>query len=132
MSARSTTVKFNNTTSETLTLTDANLSHGVWSRNLYPPKTIAPKSSATWMSESDGFMTGTEGTVTYLSSKGNVTIHWDNPYVGSNSYSDSAPSGFVMSRTGGDGDNATVSFTFESSKNLKTTSFAASEANAVH
>lgn len=37
-------------------------------------------------------MTGTEGEVQYLpAGAGNVTVHWNNPYAGSNSYSCTAP-----------------------------------------
>lgn len=125
MASRSTTVKLINTTSATLTRTNAKLSHGVWSQNMYPPKTINANGEGIWMSESDGFMTGTEGTVEYAlpNGAGNIVIHWDNPYIGSNSYSDSAPSGYQISRSGGGGDNATVTFTLEVSKNIKSTSF---------
>ncbi len=133
MSSRSTTVKLINNTPATLKLTNAKLSHGVWSQNMYPPETINGNSDGIWMSESDGFMTGTEGTVTYAlpNGAGNVVIHWDNPYVGSNSYSDSVPSGYQISRSGGGGDNATVTFTLEVSKNIKSTSFRSKSTSAM-
>ncbi|GGX14637.1 aegerolysin family protein [Aquimarina muelleri] len=125
MSARSTTVKLQNTTSDLIKLTDASLSHGVWSSNQYPPSTISANSDGSWMSESDGFMTGTEGTVTYQlpNGIGSIVITWDNPYVGSNSYSMKAPAGFEINKSGGSGDNAVVTFTLSVSKVKQTKSF---------
>ncbi len=113
MAARSTNVTLQNNTTLTLTRTNANLSHGIWSQNLYPPQTIDSNSKGNWQSESDGFMTGTEGTVTYqfLNAAGSVTINWDNPYAGSNSYSHSVPKGYILEQTGGSGNNAVVTFT---------------------
>ena len=112
MSARSATIKLQNKTKSKLSLTGAKLSHGVWSENQYPPESIEAGGSGTWESESDGFMTGTQGSASYhLVDSGTVTVSWDNPYAGSNSYSDSAPKGFTISRTGGSGDNAVVTFT---------------------
>jgi hypothetical protein len=78
---------------------------------LYPPEKIDPHGRATWGSESDGFMTGTEGTTTYASSAGDITITWDIPFAGSNSYSSSAPKGYTLSHSGGSEDNAHVTFT---------------------
>jgi len=113
MASRSTNVTLINNTDLTLILTQATLSHGVWSDGLYPPEKIAPHSKGNWQSESDGFMTGTEGTVTYTveNGTGNVVIHWDNPYAGGNGYSSSAPNGYEISQSGGSGNNAVVTFT---------------------
>jgi hypothetical protein len=111
MASRSATVTFINNTDLTLNLINAKLSHGVWTTNLYPPENIAAHSKATWESESDGFMTGTEGTVTYSGSAGNNTVSWDVPYAGSNSYGSGAPSGYTLTHSGGSGDNASVTFT---------------------
>ncbi|MFJ8471138.1 aegerolysin family protein [Kitasatospora sp. NPDC094011] len=88
------------------------LNWGIWSDNQLPRGNIPPGRSGSWQSESDGFMTGTEGEVQYLlAGAGNVTVHWNNPYTGSNSYSCTAPAHYTCSRTGGGGDNATVAFT---------------------
>ncbi|MEU4154525.1 hypothetical protein [Streptomyces sp. NPDC026659] len=38
--------------------------HGIWSENALPPSLINPSDSGSWQSESDGFMTGTEGLAT--------------------------------------------------------------------
>ncbi|MFF9408184.1 hypothetical protein ACF1B0_22075 [Streptomyces anandii] len=69
-------------------------------------------------------MTGTEGRVTYQIEDvdgariGEVTLHWDNPYYGANSYDESVTpaatpfpvSGFTVLHAYGEGDNAFVEF----------------------
>ncbi|MGI0116507.1 aegerolysin family protein [Zooshikella sp. RANM57] len=121
MAARSTLVIFQNLTGETLSLTNAKLDHGVWTQNMYPPEKVSPDDKVQWASESDGFMTGTEGSVTYHCTDGSVYIHWDNPYIGGNSYSDQAPDGYEITRSGGSGDNATVTFVLQKKTDVKKT-----------
>ncbi|MFM2485255.1 aegerolysin family protein [Celerinatantimonas yamalensis] len=120
MASRSTVVKFQNETDLTLTRSNAELPHGVWSSNMYPPETVEANSTVTWESESDGFMTGTEGTASYNESNITITINWDNPFVGDNSYSCSSSDNTYTihqeSGTGG-GDNATVTFTLTNGGN---------------
>lgn len=119
MAARSTEIQFFNETPHTLTKIGEGLSHGEWTTE--PPNVIPPQTSAQWESESDGFATGTEGTADYrisddLGDLGGVPpplqvhLHWDNPFIGSNSYDESAPAAFLLARTGGGGDNATVRY----------------------
>jgi hypothetical protein len=43
-----------------------------------------------------------------------VTLNWDNPFVGDNSFSADAPAPFHMSYTGGAGDTTVVVFVFGS------------------
>lgn len=107
--ARSVTVNFTNSSSSDLYLSSANLKGGIWTTNLYPPQTIPKGTSATWASESNGFATGTEGSVEYFAfpAQGKVTVSWDNPYSGSNSYGDSAPYRLSINGSGGGGNNAT-------------------------
>ena len=112
MAARSTTVKFQNETSQGLTLIHAELIHGGWVPNMYPPEKIKPFSEATWQSEEIGLATGVKGIVKYLiPKKGDVTIEWKNPYIGDNSYSTSGPGGFEVNKSGGSGNHATVIIT---------------------
>ena len=119
MAARSTEINFFNGTFHTLTKIADDLSHGEWTTP--PPNVIPPQTNVTWESESNGFLTGTEGTVTYqisddLGDLGGVPppfevhLHWDNPFIGSNSYDESAPTVFPLTRAGGGGDNATVNY----------------------
>jgi hypothetical protein len=104
-----------------LRLRDAELEHGVW--NVRPPTLIGNRGE--WESESDGFLTGTEGNATYQLEDvdgtllGELLVRWNNPFIGSNSYSESVdpqagpsnrPQGFSVVHLGGGGDNASVTF----------------------
>ncbi|MYQ48944.1 Crystal protein ET79 [Streptomyces sp. SID4985] len=110
--ARSTRVTLTNYSGRSFVRTGASLSHGIWSENTLPPSLINPSDSGSWQSESDGFLTGTEGRATYtMSGGGTVSVGWDNPFSGHNSYSCDVSAGFACDRVGGDGDNARVTFT---------------------
>lgn len=125
MAARSTAVTFTNSTHNTLLIKVGEyLAHGEWSTE--PPQAIGPGIQVQWGSESNGFLTGTEGWVRYYPVPANtdsigipspapdaatIYIYWDNPYVGSNSYDKAAPSPYQVSQQGdGSGDNAAVTF----------------------
>ncbi|MBW5481926.1 Crystal protein ET79 [Streptomyces bambusae] len=109
---RSTHVTLQNRTEEQMDRTSSSLKHGTWSHNMLPPDVVYPMSNSAWQSESNGFMTGTEGTAVYnMYAVGNVSISWNNPYVGSNDYSCDVPTGYTCERDGGGGDNAQVTFT---------------------
>ncbi|PHM31231.1 hypothetical protein [Xenorhabdus innexi] len=100
--------------------------HGRWSKNLKPPKNIKSYSQAWWGSESNGFMTGTEGYVRYSIMDGEsetgdvsnnwVQIRWENPYYGFNSYPSTISNNDLYSITRnpntGSGNEATVIITF--------------------
>ncbi|MFD5517835.1 aegerolysin family protein [Streptomyces sp. NPDC127066] len=110
--ARSTHVTLQNRTPNEMLRTSSSLVHGTWSENLLPPDHVYPMSNAIWQSESNGFMTGTEGTAVYnMLNVGTVSVSWNNPYAGSNGYSCSPPSGYACRQDGGGGDNAAVTFT---------------------
>lgn len=122
MAARSTNVIFINESGAALVRSFWNLSHGIWSQDVLPPEQIAAgtptnPATATWESESQGFATGTEGQAAYTFPDGQTTvaIYWDNPYSGSNGYgitfSGPDAGSYQGSYTGGEGDNATVTFT---------------------
>ncbi|MFE7528236.1 aegerolysin family protein [Kitasatospora sp. NPDC057542] len=118
--ARSTQVSVVNWTGCELRLQNAWLDHGIWSDGLAPVAVMSDGTTGRWQSESNGFMTGTEGHVIYDAENcGNpglngkrVQLHWNNPYVGSNSY-DSAGSDpmFRFAQSGGSGNNAAVYWT---------------------
>ena len=116
MAARSVFVNFSNKADLALVRSGDSLSHGIWTNR--PPDRIEAGSTVSWESESSGVLTGTEGEVNYNvetgpgQTGGSTHFHWDNPYVGSNSFDESGPSGYKLDRTGGDGDNATVNWTF--------------------
>lgn len=115
--ARSVQAFVTNRTGCMLNLVSDSLSHGIWTTT--PPFQIPNGTAGTWESESDGFMTGTEGTATYrltncADPRQNLkfaAFHWDNPYVGSNSYDNvGTTQGVNIARQGGSGDNAVVSW----------------------
>ncbi|MER8042109.1 Crystal protein ET79 [Streptomyces sp. NPDC094032] len=110
--ARSTTVTLTNNSGKLLVRDGSWLGWGIWSDGMLPPSMVQPGVTAKWASESEGLMTGTEGQVTFtMTGESNkVTVYWNNPYVGSNSYSCSVPSGYTCTRSGGGGDNASASF----------------------
>jgi hypothetical protein len=89
---------------------------------VFPPFTIWP-AGAGWWSTSNGndlIGDGTSGSAQYL---GNIagqppstedpltfTFNWDDPFVGSNSYSAVVPAAYTVTYSGGDGDTAVVIF----------------------
>lgn len=135
MAARSTKVVFQNNTSYLLGLTGSFLKHGIWTNPLNwgtpvdapimaPPGLILPQngSGVSWENESQGLATGDEGWCEYaiigtgsggnqFQSLGIIHIGWDNPFVGSNSYNITAPTGFTITQSGGGSDNATLGLT---------------------
>ncbi|MFG2004785.1 hypothetical protein ACGFNU_37105 [Spirillospora sp. NPDC048911] len=122
--ARSVFVEVNNWTQCEMDFHDADLSHGVWSGTNWPPSEIINSTWGDWSSESNGVFTGTEGTASSLLRKcvnpaNNfkvVKFHWNNPYVGANSYDNSGTSsGVKITRSGGSGNNAVVQFRVETS-----------------
>ncbi len=117
-SARSTDVTLVNQTGCELRRADYGLQHGEWwdFPNHIPPDYILPGQQATWVSESNGIATGTEGWVRFSTSEcdlrhKNVVVHWSNPYIGANSYDyDGTDPAFRVPHTGGGGNNALVTF----------------------
>jgi len=114
MAARSFRILLRNITNLTLRRTDLKLDHGEFSNGggFVPPETIAPLSRGEWQSESDGGGTGTEGSVVYTSDRGDLRIHWDNPFIGSNVLEIEPPNGFDFSNTDISGNDASVTVTF--------------------
>jgi hypothetical protein len=117
--SRSVTVNFVNSSDVALIGASGSLSHGIWTHQ--PPTRIEAGATVSWESESSGVLTGTEGEVTYQietgpgQTAGTAHFHWDNPFVGSNSYDEAVPVGYKADRTGGGGDNATVNWSFDCS-----------------
>ncbi|MBB4893226.1 hypothetical protein FHS39_002257 [Streptomyces olivoverticillatus] len=115
LAARSTQVQFHNGTGCTLTRADYGLAHGIWSQE--PPAVVYNTGDVSWQSESNGFMTGTEGSITFTTSNCEegwrngraIRFHWDNPFAGSNGYDTNGTDGaFRNVIQGGGGDNALV------------------------
>lgn len=107
---RSTKVTIINQLSSDLILQMQALAHGIWTEDMFPPQVIPSGSTVSFQAESDGFMTGDEGVITYSGPIGQFRFVFDNPYNGSNSYDDEVPDGYVAVRSGGGGDNADVTW----------------------
>ncbi|GAA2726063.1 MULTISPECIES: hypothetical protein [Streptomyces] len=113
--ARSTVINLENRTGCDLYRTNQSLDHGIWTVEV--PQLVRDGEKLDWASESNGFMTGTEGRATFQTGNcGNpslnykeIELHWDNPYVGSNQYSERG-NAFLFVREGGSGNNANVTW----------------------
>jgi hypothetical protein len=106
MAARTFFVSVQNFTGKVWDRVDVGLSHGAWSENGIPSEhwlkvsldddgNVVPGED--WfMSESDGFATGTEGFVDYTAQgvAGTLHIHWNNPFVGGNEFTAAGPNQF--------------------------------------
>jgi aegerolysin len=115
MAVRSVVVTFVNLTSHALSRQDFGLSIGIWSTGpngqMVPPEQVPPNGNAIFGSESDGFATGTQGFANYEiggDSSQIVSLQWDNPFIGDNSYPSTCPSNYSLQTFGGSGDNAAV------------------------
>ncbi len=89
--ARSTSWTIVNSTKSDWTLSSSNLDHGVWASNA--PTVIKPGKTASFRAESNGLMTGDEGTVVYTSPDGEFRFYFNNPYVGGDDYRVDTPDG---------------------------------------
>ncbi|EWG54119.1 hypothetical protein FVEG_17247 [Fusarium verticillioides 7600] len=87
MPARSTQVNIENHSSQDLHGGNGSLLHGMWSVDV--PDTIPKGQSAT----------------------GEMTFHFDNPFIGNNSYDTSGPDSLSFSTSGGEGNNCIVTLT---------------------
>jgi hypothetical protein len=105
--ARSFRITLFNLSGRTLNRTNLAIMHGIFSGNGndVPPEQVPSPARVVWESESDGFATGTEGSVTYATDAGEVFIHWNNPFVGSNGLGIGVPPPMTASNTNIDGDN---------------------------
>ncbi|GAA4985938.1 hypothetical protein [Kitasatospora paranensis] len=118
--ARSVLVQVDNWTQCEMDFVSASLSGGIWTGTDWPPAVITNSTWGVWQSESNGVGTGTEGFATYQLHKcvnpaNNYTwvkFHWNDPFYGSNSYdTNGTGAGVKVTRSGGSGNNAVVSFT---------------------
>jgi hypothetical protein len=118
-SAREVEVFMTNSTRCDLVLVTARLDHGEWVR--FPPRFVERGDTVDWRSDSNGVLTGTEGEADYVTqgcrnpanNTKRIHLHWNNPYVGSNSYDAAGTDAAFRSRiVGGDGHHAGVQFTF--------------------
>jgi hypothetical protein len=107
--------------------TGLNLIHGVWSQGSDGiPSEVIPAAHVQgihivpgddwFMSESDGFATGTEGWVDYMMDgvDGTLRIYWDNPFAGGNRFTASGPRDFTYNWGDPGGSDAHVTLRIES------------------
>ncbi|KAF4951374.1 hypothetical protein FGADI_7572 [Fusarium gaditjirri] len=109
MPARSTSITIENRTSHDFHDGFGSLVHGEWNQNV--PAAIPKGQSADMGAESDGIMSGDEGWVHFKSDAGDLKFHFDNPYIGSNSYDTTGPDRFNITSSGGDGDECHITWT---------------------
>src|SRR5437762_1591773 len=75
-----------NNTGSALIRESASLDHGEWTNGVVPPARIEVGQKVTWESESNGFLTGTEGRATYRlegtlsATPWTFVLHWDDPF----------------------------------------------------
>ncbi|WP_441248317.1 aegerolysin family protein [Kitasatospora sp. McL0602] len=121
--ARSVDLTLTNSTACTLRLDSVSVDHGQWTSAGQPSLQVDRGGTTSLRTESNGFMTGTEGHARYhaescadgVLNDAVLSIHWDNPYAGSNSYdANGSNPGFAVSISGGGGTNAAVTFTIGS------------------
>lgn len=115
MAYRSFYIEVINLTGIDLGLREKSLSHGIWGNDDRdtPPEEIPSRSKGIVHAESQGFDTGTEGSVSYGSPDGDFKIYWDNPAVGSNSFGVQVPSGYDKTYSSISGNNANVKLTLQ-------------------
>src|SRR5512132_728036 len=100
MAARSVTCSLMNWTGESLSFTSQNeaLSSGAYSAGKAPPPSCGDVT--VWVAEStDGSVTGS---ATFQGASGGVTVTWDVPVAGSNSYTGTPTGSYVMTRVDGE------------------------------
>ncbi|MDH6116623.1 hypothetical protein ABH930_001022 [Kitasatospora sp. GAS204A] len=110
----SVTVNFTNSSDRALTLASFTTTRGCLIGS--QPSAIAAGASASW---SSGPCLGSDGSAGNASFRvageetGTVQVSWNSPTTGPNTYTQTAPGGYVIGRTGGEGSNPTVQFTFD-------------------
>lgn len=111
MAARSVACTLINQTGEPLSLAGPpQLDHGILTPGQAPPPSCG--GSAAWSAESEGFMTGTEGRVTYRGPSGSVVLYWDNPFIGGNEYNATPAGDYFIVKLQGPKVGANVSATY--------------------
>ncbi|KAG5797185.1 hypothetical protein H9Q69_003794 [Fusarium xylarioides] len=109
MPARATNITIVNHTSQDFHSGSVNLQHGMLNRDV--PDTIPKGQSADLGAEADGIMSGDEGWVHYKTAAGDLKFHFDNPFIGDNSYDTTGPDSFSISSSGRDGNECYITWT---------------------
>jgi hypothetical protein len=108
--ARSVDAVLLNQTGQALVLDSYDQSYGCWGNR--PPARIEPGKYGTWDAHGCNDVTGPEGHVYYRLETAvklpPAYFYWDNPFVGSNSFDTSAPSGYESAYLGGKANRTTI------------------------
>ena len=92
-------VHFTNNSDSVLTRASGKLDGGCWS--VEPPLKIEIDQTVDMASESCGFATGTEFHVSYWLENGTqLSLHYDNPAAGSDTFEETAPEGYAFEKSG--------------------------------
>lgn len=78
-----------------------------------PTPLIKGMNAGGWKAQAKTIATGLSGEVNYYLHgciADHLTLRWNNPRIGTNSYSWYVPTGYILTREGGDGDQARVTF----------------------
>ncbi|KIK54237.1 hypothetical protein GYMLUDRAFT_63301 [Collybiopsis luxurians FD-317 M1] len=103
---------------------DADLEHGEWAKDQFPPDYISPQSETQsegrWKNVADELVPHTAGYVKYAfedAGRDILKVSWNNPHTGWNTYNGyiDGPDKdkYACSYTGGAGSDASVTFTLE-------------------
>ncbi|WP_143074844.1 OmpL47-type beta-barrel domain-containing protein [Streptomyces mangrovisoli] len=105
------TMRFTNNSDRDLTLGQINYS----GCPINPPNRIDAGTTVSWTFNACTDSRGNVGTAAFniYRETGQVNLRWDAPLVGAASYTATAPSGYVISHSGGQGVDPTVNFTFD-------------------
>ncbi len=125
--SRRTTVRVLNSTSKELNLVEAVTSAGTWGAHR-PAPLVASGAVATFDNVARGRFGSSRGRAVYAVSGGRVTLNWDNPFVGRNTFRMEAEGASFGVVCDGDDDesNAVVTFTVQPSRRVSVPGFAAS------
>jgi hypothetical protein len=95
-------VHLTNSSDEVLSRASWTLDHGCWPGGVEPPLTIAIDQTVDIASESCGVATGTEFTVKYWvgSSGQQLSLHYNNPFAGTDDFDENAPPGYAVQSSG--------------------------------
>ncbi len=126
MAFRTTQIKIRNQTGVRLQYIKAEV-HGMWTPGLLPVPDFAPGQTRWFRSENNSPFAGTEGRVWYKVGDGpELFIHWNNPAVGLAFYEQSAPPGYGIYFTGGQGNDAEAEYTLIPSSRVEVRGFSPS------
>ncbi|MFJ9443904.1 hypothetical protein ACIRRH_18815 [Kitasatospora sp. NPDC101235] len=111
-------ITLHNHTGNDMFVNDFGLSHGEWHDGVLPDAAVGDRARSQWQSDSRGTATGTEGFIDYRLGGGPagpgptvIHVHWDVPFIGSNSMDVNVPDSIQAQFTNNSGNNVDNSIT---------------------